>query len=111
METQQSTQLFQYWIGQIQKIQFKIIILFCIIVWTPFLTIATLQVQHSCHPMIAWTIKIPASCSQETARYRYWQEHQQAQKLLEIYRHNKPQHTLTNKLKKVQSLTMESLGF
>ncbi|NJL11045.1 MAG: hypothetical protein HC908_15175 [Calothrix sp. SM1_7_51] len=61
--------------------------------------------------MIAWTIKIPASCSQETARYRYWQEHQQAQKLLEIYRHNKPQHTLTNKLKKVQSLTMESLGF
>jgi hypothetical protein len=111
MEIQQSAQPFKSWMRQIQKIQIKTIILICIIVWTPFLTIATLQVQYSCHPMIVWTVKIPASCNQEIVKNIYKKEYQQVQKALVVYKQNQQPHNLRNNFRKIQISLMESFGF
>ena len=42
--------------------KFKIILLVCLISFTSLLVRQTLQVQHSCNPMIHWSGELPAEC-------------------------------------------------
>ncbi|MBN3940879.1 MAG: hypothetical protein V7L21_34945 [Nostoc sp.] len=42
--------------------RFSAILVVCLLIWTPLLITETLQIQHSCHPMIAFS-KLPAECN------------------------------------------------
>ncbi|MCW5312618.1 hypothetical protein GTQ43_01730 [Nostoc sp. KVJ3] len=44
------------------RYQFQTILIVCFLLWTPLLVIETLQIQHSCHPMIHWSGTLPAEC-------------------------------------------------
>jgi hypothetical protein len=44
------------------RYRFQTILLVCFLLWTPLLVAETLQVQHSCHPMIYWARLLPAEC-------------------------------------------------
>ncbi len=44
------------------RYQFQTILVVCFLLWTPLLVIETLQIQHSCHPMIHWSGTLPAEC-------------------------------------------------
>lgn len=44
------------------RYRFQTILVVCFLLWTPFLVAETLQVQHSCHPMIHWSGTLPAEC-------------------------------------------------
>jgi hypothetical protein len=42
--------------------RFQPLLLLCFLIWTPLLITETLQVQHSCYPMIHWTGEFPPEC-------------------------------------------------
>ncbi len=44
------------------RYRFQTILVICFLLWTPFLVAETLQVQHSCHPMIHWSGTLPDEC-------------------------------------------------
>ncbi|MEH2346579.1 MAG: hypothetical protein V7K55_01005 [Nostoc sp.] len=44
------------------RYQFQTILVVCFLLWTALLVIETLQIQHSCHPMIHWSGTLPAEC-------------------------------------------------
>lgn len=44
------------------KRRFQPFILLCFLIWTPLLITETLQVQHSCYPMIHWTGEFSPEC-------------------------------------------------
>ncbi|MEH1870936.1 hypothetical protein [Nostoc sp.] len=44
------------------RYRFQTILVVCFLLWTPLLVIETLQIQHSCHPMIHWAGTLPAKC-------------------------------------------------
>ncbi len=44
------------------RFRFQTIVVVCFLLWTPLLVIQTLQVQHSCHPMINWSGTLRAEC-------------------------------------------------
>ncbi|MBE9001466.1 hypothetical protein IQ274_25435 [Nostoc sp. LEGE 12447] len=44
------------------RYEFQTILVVCFLLWTPLLVIETLQIQHSCHPMIHWSGTLPAEC-------------------------------------------------
>ncbi|MEH2193098.1 MAG: hypothetical protein V7K98_10720 [Nostoc sp.] len=44
------------------RYKFQTILVVCFLLWTPLLVIETLQIQHSCHPMINWSGTLPAEC-------------------------------------------------
>lgn len=50
--------LLHSWFGN--QLQAAFIIVF--LIWTPLLVAETLQVQHSCHPMINWSNTLPGEC-------------------------------------------------
>ncbi|MEH2105817.1 hypothetical protein [Nostoc sp.] len=45
-------------------LDFQAILLACLLIWTPLLANTTLQVQHSCNPMIHWSGEFSAECKQ-----------------------------------------------
>lgn len=47
------------WLKKWNRYRFQAILLVCFFVWTPLLITETLQIQHSCHPMISFTKKLP----------------------------------------------------
>ncbi|MEH1937797.1 MAG: hypothetical protein V7L14_29640 [Nostoc sp.] len=44
------------------RFRFQTIVVVCFLLWTPLLVIETLQVQHSCHPMIHWSGTLSDEC-------------------------------------------------
>ncbi|MEH2056680.1 MAG: hypothetical protein V7K97_11110 [Nostoc sp.] len=52
------------WLEKLLPLNFQAILLVCLLTWTPLLAITTLQVQHSCNPMIHWSGEFPAECKQ-----------------------------------------------
>ncbi|MBN3959863.1 hypothetical protein [Nostoc sp. NMS8] len=44
------------------RYKFQTILVGCFLLWTPLLVIETLQIQHSCHPMIHWSGTLPVEC-------------------------------------------------
>jgi cytoskeletal protein RodZ len=44
------------------RYRFQTILVVCFLLWTPFLVAKTLQVQHSCYPMIHWSDTLPDEC-------------------------------------------------
>lgn len=50
------------WLDKILRLHFKAILLVCLLTWTVLLATTTLQVQHSCHPMIHWSGDLPIEC-------------------------------------------------
>ncbi|MBN3897928.1 MAG: hypothetical protein HWQ41_22460 [Nostoc sp. NOS(2021)] len=44
------------------RFRFQTIVAVCFLLWTLLLVIETLQVQHSCHPMIHWSGTLRAEC-------------------------------------------------
>jgi hypothetical protein len=52
------------WLERLLPLNFQAILLVCLLIWTPLLAITTLQVQHSCNPMIHWSGEFPAECKQ-----------------------------------------------
>jgi hypothetical protein len=50
------------WLKKWIKYRFQAILVICFLVWTPLLITETLQIQHSCHPMISFT-KPSAECN------------------------------------------------
>ncbi|HEY9633447.1 MAG TPA: hypothetical protein V6D14_08580 [Coleofasciculaceae cyanobacterium] len=49
------------------RYRFQTILVLCFLLWTPFLVAETLQVQHSCHPMIHWSGTLPAECQDKVS--------------------------------------------
>ncbi|MHC5599118.1 MAG: hypothetical protein ACYTXC_24765 [Nostoc sp.] len=52
------------WLERLLHLDFQAILLVCLLIWTPLLANTTLQVQHSCNPMIHWSGEFPAECKQ-----------------------------------------------
>ncbi|HEY9829754.1 MAG TPA: hypothetical protein V6D26_04185 [Stenomitos sp.] len=50
------------------RYRFQTILVVCFLLWTPFLVAKTLQVQHSCHPMIHWSGTLPAECQAKVSQ-------------------------------------------
>ncbi len=50
------------WLDKILRSHFKAILLVCLLTWTVLLVTTTLQVQHSCNPMIHWSGDLPKEC-------------------------------------------------
>lgn len=50
------------------RYRFQTILVVCFLVWTPFLVAKTLQVQHSCHPMIHGSSPLPAECQPKVSQ-------------------------------------------
>lgn len=48
---------------------FQAILIVFFLVWTPLLVAGTLQVQHSCHPMINWSNTLPAECNSSQSKF------------------------------------------
>lgn len=44
------------------RYRFQTILIVCFLLWTPLLVIETLQIQHSCYPMIHWSGTLPVEC-------------------------------------------------
>ncbi|MBD2493671.1 hypothetical protein [Nostoc sp. FACHB-280] len=49
-------------LDKILQSYFQAILLVCLFIWTVLLVINTLQVQHSCNPMIHWSGELPTKC-------------------------------------------------
>lgn len=47
------------------RYRFQTILVICFLAWTPLLVIETLQIQHSCHPMIHWSGTLPSECKSD----------------------------------------------
>lgn len=45
------------------RYQFSTILLACLILWTPVLTWETIEVQHSCHPLVNWSNQTLKECT------------------------------------------------
>jgi hypothetical protein len=45
------------------KYRLKAILVICFLAWTPLLITETLQIQHSCHPLVDFTHKLSAECN------------------------------------------------
>jgi hypothetical protein len=43
--------------------RFSAALIVCFVIWTPLLVTETLQIQHSCHPMINFLGKLPTECN------------------------------------------------
>ncbi|MEH2094643.1 hypothetical protein [Nostoc sp.] len=52
------------WLERLLRLDFQAILLVFLLIWTPLLANTTLQVQHSCDPMIHWSGEFPAECKQ-----------------------------------------------
>lgn len=52
------------WKEKWNRYRFQAILVLCFLVWTPLLITETLQIQHSCHPMILFSNKLPEQCQQ-----------------------------------------------
>ncbi|AVH68450.1 hypothetical protein [Nostoc sp. 'Peltigera membranacea cyanobiont' N6] len=50
------------WLDKILRLHFQAIMLVCLLTWTSLLATTTLQVQHSCNPMIHWSGELPKEC-------------------------------------------------
>ncbi|MBD2018557.1 hypothetical protein H6F96_31965 [Microcoleus sp. FACHB-53] len=50
------------------RYRFQTILVVCFLLWTPFLVAKTLQVQHSCHPMIHGSSPLPAECQPKVSQ-------------------------------------------
>ena len=57
-------QLPKFWSERWSRYRFRAILIGCFFLWTPLLVTETLQVQHSCHPMILFSRKLPVECQQ-----------------------------------------------
>jgi hypothetical protein len=44
--------------------RFQTVVILCFLVWTPLLVIETLQIQHSCHPLVWFGEKLAEECQQ-----------------------------------------------
>jgi hypothetical protein len=51
------------------RYKFQTILVVCFLIWTPLLVIETLQIQHSCHPMIYWSGTLPAECQPKLLQF------------------------------------------
>ncbi|QLE47636.1 hypothetical protein FD724_05575 [Nostoc sp. C057] len=51
------------------RYQFQTILVVCFLIWTPLLVVETLQIQHSCHPMIHWSGTLPAECQPKLLQF------------------------------------------
>lgn len=51
------------WLKKWIKYRFQAILIICFLAWTPLLITETLQIQHSCHPLINFTNKLSAECN------------------------------------------------
>ncbi|MEH2199539.1 hypothetical protein [Nostoc sp.] len=56
-------------IDQWLRYKFQTILVVCFLLWTPLLVIETLQIQHSCHPMIHWSGTLPAECQPKLLQF------------------------------------------
>lgn len=56
------------WLDKILRLHFKAILLVCLLTWTVLLTTTTLQVQHSCNPMIHWSGDLPKECLKKPSK-------------------------------------------
>ena len=45
------------------RYRFSTILLACLILWTPVLTWETIEVQHSCHPLVNWSNQTVKECT------------------------------------------------
>ncbi|ERT07102.1 hypothetical protein M595_2953 [Lyngbya aestuarii BL J] len=45
------------------RYRFSTILLACLILWTPILTWHTIEVQHSCHPLVNWSNQTAKECT------------------------------------------------
>lgn len=52
------------WLQKWNRHRFQAILVIVFLVWTPLLMTETLQTQHSCHPMINFSNKLPEECQQ-----------------------------------------------
>ena len=51
------------------RYQFQTILVVCFLLWTSLLVIETLQIQHSCHPMIHWSGTLPVECQPKLLQF------------------------------------------
>ncbi|MEH1828557.1 MAG: hypothetical protein V7L22_25005 [Nostoc sp.] len=51
------------------RYKFQTILVLCFLLWTLLLVIETLQIQHSCHPMIHWSGTLPAECQPKLLQF------------------------------------------
>ncbi|MEH2111288.1 hypothetical protein [Nostoc sp.] len=51
------------------RYKFQTILVVCFLLWTALLVIETLQIQHSCHPMIHWSGTLPAECQPKLLQF------------------------------------------
>lgn len=51
------------------RYKFQTILVGCFLLWTLLLVIETLQIQHSCHPMIHWSGTLPAECQPKVLQF------------------------------------------
>ncbi|MDY7021634.1 MAG: hypothetical protein SWJ54_09760 [Cyanobacteriota bacterium] len=49
--------------NQFIRYRFSTILLACLILWTPLLTWETIEVQHSCHPLVNWSNQLAKECT------------------------------------------------
>lgn len=47
---------------------FQAILIIFFLIWTPPLIFETLQIQHSCHPMINWSNTLPSKCNSSQSK-------------------------------------------
>lgn len=59
-----SIKSFLSFIERLLHLDFQAILLVCLLIWTPLLANTTLQVQHSCNPMIHWSGEFSVECKQ-----------------------------------------------
>jgi hypothetical protein len=50
------------WQKKWNRRRFSVILVVCFLIWTPLLITETLQIQHSCYPMVPVS-KLPAECN------------------------------------------------
>lgn len=62
--TQTPKNLLTNWFGN----PFQAIIIGLFLIWTPLLVAGTLQVQHSCHPLINWSNTLPSECNSSQSK-------------------------------------------
>ncbi|MBD2413485.1 hypothetical protein FACHB389_30290 [Nostoc calcicola FACHB-389] len=51
------------------RYKFQTILVVCFLLWTSLLVIETLQIQHSCHPMIHWSGTLPKECQPKLLQF------------------------------------------
>jgi hypothetical protein len=63
--TQTSKNLLSNWFGN----HFQAILIIVFLIWTPLLVTGTLEIQHSCHPMINWSNTLPSECNSPQSKF------------------------------------------